>query len=289
MNKRLRVAAINFLNPAPLMWDFEHPPRNVQLAERYDVHLTKPSLCAEELLNGRADVGLIPIASLDESLAVVPGCAIASLKQVRSIQLIVKSRGQTDRDPNELLKRVRSVAADTASRSSVAYAQVLFRRFIQTEPVFVPHHADPEAMLASADAALLIGDPALLALERRDAIEQVAGPCVWLDLAEQWIGRTGFPWVAAVWAVRTEALHSPFAAASLIEDLQRSRDSGLANVDRLVEEWSGRIAVPAHTIRTYLTGNIHYTLTPESVESIRVFRAYASELGLSPKSTVRFL
>jgi len=90
LKNRLRVAAIQFLNPAPLMWDFEHPPRNAELAERYDVHLTQPALCADELLNGQADLGLIPVASLTESLAVVPGCAIASLGQVRSIQLIVK-------------------------------------------------------------------------------------------------------------------------------------------------------------------------------------------------------
>src|SRR3979409_1460405 len=61
---RLRVAAINFLNPAPLMWDFEHSPLAAALAERYQLHYTLPSLCARELLAGRADLGLIPIAAL---------------------------------------------------------------------------------------------------------------------------------------------------------------------------------------------------------------------------------
>jgi len=31
---RLRIAAINFLNPAPLMWDFEHAPLDAALALR---------------------------------------------------------------------------------------------------------------------------------------------------------------------------------------------------------------------------------------------------------------
>lgn len=288
MTSRLRVAAINFLNPAPLMWDFEHPPRNAELEERYDIHFTKPSICADELLNGRADLGLIPIASLTESLAVVPGCAIASLKQVRSIQLIVKTRGRIV-DADELLKAVRTVAADTASRSSVAYAEVLFRRFLDTYPEFLPHEADPMAMLAEADAALLIGDPALLALERREAIERTCGPCIWLDLAEQWVTRTGLPWVAAVWAVRPEALVSTFPPDLLVDDLQRSRDAGLRNVECLVEQWSGRISVPAETIRTYLTRNIYYRLSPECIESIRTFRAYAAELGVLPERALRFL
>ena len=290
MNKRLRVAAIQFLNPAPLMWDFEHPPRSAELAQRYSVHLTKPALCAEELLHGRADLGLIPIASLTESLAVVPGCAIASLGQVRSIQLIVKRRGVAESDIDTLLKRVRTVAVDGASRSSAAYAQVLFRKFLGTQPEFVPQQADAAAMLAQADAALLIGDPALLALEQRGVIEQVTGPCVWLDLAEQWIARTGLPWVAAVWAVRPETL-GPHSVTStmLAADLQQSRDAGLANIERLVEEWSGRIALPAATIRAYLTQNIHYILNAECIESIRSFRTYAAELGVLPYTTVRFL
>lgn len=288
MNRRLRVAAINFLNPAPLMWDFDHPPRNAELAERYDVHLTKPSLCADELLSARADLGLIPIASLTESLAIVPGCAIASLKQVRSIQLVVKGRGRNE-NPDDQLKAVRTLATDSASRSSVTYAEILFRRFLGTNPEFVPHAADPVAMLTDADAALLIGDPALLALENREAIERTCGPCVWLDLAEQWTTRTRLPWVAAVWAVRPEALEATDIANVLADDLQRSRDAGLRNVDQLVEEWSGRIAVPARTIRTYLTHNIHYALSPECIESIRTFRAYAAELGALPGTSLRFL
>ena len=195
---KLRVAAINFLNPAPLMWDFEHPPLAAELAQRYTLHYTQPSLCADELLAARADLGLIPIASLTPDLAIVPGCTIASLNEVRSIQLIVKSP--------HTLSTVKTIAADTASRSSLAYAEILFRKFLNTRPAFLPAAADPIAMLQQADAAILIGDPALLALESRDHIEATIGPCRWHDLAHEWHTRTDLPWVAAVWAVRPEAL-----------------------------------------------------------------------------------
>src|SRR5580692_3640143 len=195
----LRVAAINFLNPAPLMWDFEHAPLASTLAERYTLHYTQPSLCADELLSARADLGLIPIASLTPDLAIVPGCTIASLDEVRSIQLIIKSP--------HTLGTVKTIAADTASRSSLAYAEIIFRKFLHTHPAFIPAAADPIAMLQQADAAILIGDPALLALESREAIEKNVGPCQWLDIAHEWRTRTGLPWVAAVWAVRPEALN----------------------------------------------------------------------------------
>jgi chorismate dehydratase len=265
------------------MWDFEHPPLDAKLAERYSLHSTLPSLCAEELLCGRADLGLIPIAALNPDLAIVPGCTIASLGHVRSIQLIVK-------EPHTL-GTVRTVAADTASRSSLAYAEILFRKFIGNDPVFVPSPADPIAMLQQADAAILIGDPALLALESREAIEQAVGPCHWFDLANEWQIRTGLPWVAAVWAVRPEALtHGHTTPARLIEDLTDSRDHGLDHIENLVQQWTPRIPISAATIRHYLTQNIHYILDDACIQTIQLFRRYAAESGiLPPLSDLRFL
>ena len=280
----LRVAAINFLNPAPLMWDFEHPPLAAELAQRYLLHYTVPSRCAEELLAARADLGLIPIASLTSDLAIVPGCTIASLDEVRSIQLIVKSP--------HTLATVKTISADTASRSSLAYAEILFRKFLNTHPAFLPAAADPIAMLQQADAAILIGDPALLALEFRDAIEEKIGPCRWFDLAHEWRIRTNLPWVAAVWAVRPEALDGPknLTAAQLTEDLEASRNHGLLNIENLVEQWTPRIAIPPATIRHYLSHNIHYVLNTDCVRAIELFRQYAAETGiLPPLSHLRFL
>ena len=265
------------------MWDFEHPPLASALAEHYQLHYTLPALCADELLAGRADLGLIPIASLTPELAIVSGCTIASLDRVRSIQLIVKQP--------HTLETVRTVAADNASRSSRAYAEILFRSFLHTEPGFVTAPADPIAMLRQADSALLIGDPALLALESRQQIEEAIGPCQWIDLALEWRTRTGLPWVAAVWAVRPEALAaSHLTAAQLTDHLNGSRDHGLAHIDDLVREWSPRIAIPPATIHHYLSANIHYTLTPDCIRTIELFRRYAAESGiLPPLPAPRFL
>lgn len=278
----LRVAAIDFLNPAPLMWDFTHPPLAARLGERFHIHTTAPARCAAELLAGEADLGLIPIAALAEPLVVLSNCAIASLGDVRSILLLVR----TDRAPE--LARVRSVAADTASRSSVAYTEVLFRHFLDTDPVLVPAPADPVAMLAEADAALLIGDPALLARERHSAIEAAVGQCLWIDLAAEWRGRTGLPWVAAVWAARRDAL-ALHPAPALAELLEASRDRGVANIPALVEEWTPRIALPPATIHQYLSHNIHYTLDPACLSALHLFRQLAAEVGALPPLPPRTL
>jgi chorismate dehydratase len=271
----LRVSAIDFLNPAPLMWDFLHPPLQAQLAERYDIHFTQPSQCARELLAGEADLGLIPIAALTPELLIVPGCTIASLKQVRSIQLIVK-------DPLALAE-VKTVAADTASRSSAAYAEVLLRHFFSANPSFEPAPASPAAMLRDHDAALLIGDPALLALENREAIEREIGPCTWYDVATLWREKTGLPWVAAVWALRADVTLSQREREQLFLDLNTSRKHGQQHTEDLVAEWTPKIALSPATIRTYLTANIHYLLDDECKQTILEFRRLAAEYGvLSP-------
>jgi chorismate dehydratase len=146
-------------------------------------------------------------------------------------------------------------------------------------------------MLSHADAALLIGDPALLAFENRTQIESTIGSCLWLDLAHEWISRTHLPWVAAVWAVRPQALAaSSFTPAQLTADLQLSRDHGLANIGALVTEWTPRIAIPPATIRHYLTHHIHYNLSPACIEAIALFRSYAVDAALLPPlPTLRFL
>jgi chorismate dehydratase len=278
----LRVAAISFLNPAPLLYDFEHEPAAARLRQRYSVSYTSPADCAAQLRAGTADLGLIPIAELTYDLAIVPGCTIASLGQVRSILLLVKN--PAGMPPREALAKVKSVAVDAASRSSMAYARILFQKFYAAVPDFVERRADAVAMLADADAALLIGDPALLAREQHGEIEAAVGePLLWLDLAELWREATGLPWVAAVWAVRQDALTREFVNNNeLIEDLAASRDAGLAHVDQLVAEWTPRIALPPETIRNYLTKNIHYTLDADCLQAIRRFRELAAEIDLLP-------
>jgi chorismate dehydratase len=286
----LRVSTIAFLNPAPLLYNFEHEPTAATLRQHYDVHYTSPSICAAELNSGAADLGLIPIAALTPELAIVPNCTIASRDEVRSILLLVKNPGRLP--VAEALKQVRTLAADTASRSSVAYTRILFEHFHQTHPTFLNLPADPASMLAAADAALLIGDPALLAREHRTSIDAASKtPLLWLDLAHLWRELTGLPWVAAVWALRPESLApAGLSPQQLIHDLTASRDAGLAHTEQLVNEWTPRLALSSNTIRTYLRHNIHYTLNPDCLRAIELFRTLATKIGaLPPLPTLNLL
>lgn len=274
------MAAIDFLNPAPLMWDFEHQPTRDRLLEHYAIDYTTPSNCALRLKSGEADLGLVPVASYatTPSLAIVPGCSVGSLDHIRSILLVVR--------PADGISAVRKVAVDTSSLTSTTYTRILFDLFWKRPAEFSPHPPDLEAMLASADAALLIGDPALLALENREDRERRTGErLLYLDLAHEWRMVTGLPWVSAVWAVRTDSLRETgISAETLVRDLQASRDHGLEHVEDLVSEWSERIVVPPATIRAYLTANIHYTLDEACLHGLREFYRYAEACGALPSA-----
>lgn len=256
------------------MWDFEHPPRNGQLSARYSIRGMLPSECADQLASGAADIGLVPIASLATTpgLCILPGCTIASKGSVRSLLLV--------RRANQPLSNLRTVAADTASRTTIAYTRTLFQKWGNHSVRFLPMAADLDAMLAQADAAILIGDPALLALEgRSNRFEKMGEEVVYHDLAEEWHAVTGFPFVSAVWALAPGVA----AAEGIAEDFVRSRDNGLKNIETLSEEWAGKLPLSKESIHSYLTINIHYVLDEECIEGMRCFFREAASAHVLPR------
>ena len=139
--------------------------------------------------------------------------------------------------------------------------------------------ADLDAMLARADAAIVIGDPALFALEERaNRAERSEEELIYHDLAHEWRAQTGLPFVSAVWGV---APGVPFDQR-IAEDFIRSRDHGLANIVALAEEWSKKMPLSENTIRHYLSQNIHYVLDDECIQGMRGFFRMAAEAGILP-------
>jgi len=271
------------------MWDFEHPPLQDELASRYTLDWMLPSECADRLVSGAADIGLVPIAALAGSpgLRILPGCTIASKGKVRSLLLV--------RRANRELRQLRSVAADTASRTTIAYTRILFHKWGNADVEFVPMAADLDAMLNRADAAIVIGDPALMALEERaNRQERTGEELVYHDLAEEWRAVTGLPFVSAVWSLSATAsqgglplLGDREAESEIAADLIRSRDHGLAHIDDLAAEWTKKIPLTEQTIRAYLSENIHYVLDEECIEGMRGFFREAAQVGVLPEYEVR--
>jgi chorismate dehydratase len=246
-----------------------------------------PSECAARLASGHADIGLVPIAALATTpgLRILPGCTIASKGRVRSLLLVHRA--------SQPLASLRSVAADTASRTTLAYARILFHRWGNPDVPFLPASADLDSMLDAADAAILIGDPALLALEEQaNRFERTGEQLVYLDLAHQWHSLTGLPFVSAVWGIAPQTSAAPGLSAAADEtwesattDFIQSRIHGQQNINSLVTEWSNKLPIPEETIRAYLTNNVHYILDDECIEGMKVFFRTAAELGVLPEYT----
>jgi chorismate dehydratase len=256
------------------MWNFEHPPRMAQLALRYRIDRMTPSECAARLATGRADIGLIPIAALATTpgLRILPGCVIAAKGRIRSLLLV--------RRASRPLAALRTVAADSASLTTIAHARILFRHWGNPEVEFQLAAANLDAMLGRADAAILIGDPALLALEERAArFERTGVELVYHDLAEEWHSMTDLPFVSAVWSA---APGCPLDEC-IGDDFIHSRDQGLINIDALARDWSARIPLSEAAIRSYLSTNIHYILDEECIAGMKAFFRFAAEAGVLPE------
>lgn len=267
--RKLRISAISYLNAAPLMWDFEHG----DAGSGFDISYTIPSQCAADLQAGLADLGIIPAAAYAgiSGLAILAGVSIASRRAVRSILLVSKVP----------LEKIRSVALDTSSLTSVALTKILFAKWWGGNRTFAAMAPDIEQMLKSHDAGLVIGDPALQ-IDRSRYITY--------DLAEEWIRWTGKPFVFAFWAVRQAALGNFTRDLDLAEIFQQSRDHGLEakNLEQIAREWAPRLGLSVEEVKSYLTENIHYYLDPACLDGLQLFYRYAQECGALPRAPQLF-
>jgi chorismate dehydratase len=280
---RLKISAISYLNTAPLMWDFEHGQAGAASipGSDFDISYTIPSACAEALRAGTADIGIIPSAAYTTvpDLVVLPDVAIAARRAVRSILLVGKFSNQTPSDTGPAERwadRIRSVALDTSSMTSVALTKIIFAKWLGGARDYRAMAPNLDAMLETCDAALLIGDPALQVDRTRYST---------LDLAEEWIARTGKSFVFAFWAIRKQALAGQNGAA-ISRVFKESRDHGLSpkNLEAIVREWGPRLGLSVEIVRTYLTQNIHYYLDPPCLEGLELYYRFGAEIGALPQA-----
>jgi chorismate dehydratase len=244
----LRISVVDFLNARPLVWGLLHDaPPGVSVSRDL------PSVCADKLARGEADVGLIPSIEYQRipGLKIVPGLGIAAASEVRSVLLVSKVSRE----------RIRSVSLDPASRTSAALTRLLLKRRYGLRPVFF--EGDGEA-----DARLVIGDPAL---------KTSLNGFVVLDLAAEWRAAFGHPFVFAFWVV------APGVPAGGLEQILRgSFEKGRADFSRLAGEEAARTGLSASVVEDYLRWSLHYELDAGDLAGLGTFYRLAAEEGLIP-------
>lgn len=281
---KLRISIVEYLNTAPLVWGFTDGP----LAGKYDLSFTVPSQCAEALRRGDVDVAIIPSIEYQriEGLVALPDMSVASTHEVRSLLVVA----------NRPVEMARTFALDTSSRSTVALVKILCKRLWKIAPQFVDAPPDPTAMLEHADAALVIGDPALRVTLKMAALsgktpdpenccggdpEDMPVPGVdtlfVYDVVHQWREITGKPAVLAIWAGRREAITPEVAA-----DFQASKAFGLQHIRDIAEGAALKLDLSPCPLEKYLRQNIQFDLDEEKLAGLRLFYEMAAEDGLIP-------
>jgi chorismate dehydratase len=268
----VRLGAVRYLNARPLICGLDGPGR---FTLRYDV----PSECARLLHAGAIDVGLIPSIEYwrGADYRMVPGPAVVSRGRVASV-LLYSTRPVSD---------IRSIALDISSRTSVALVRVLCARLFRIQPAFQMRPPDLDGMLADSDAALIIGDEALLVEWRRGAadVSRESGVIeARVDLGEAWTAMTGLPFVYAFWAGRPGSL-----TGADVDVLQQARDEGVRRSGEIAREYFAEHPEHQAAGARYLRDNISYDLGDEERAGLQLFHRYAAELGLvEPGGGLRF-
>jgi chorismate dehydratase len=272
---------VQYLNTAPLVRGFTHGP----LKDKYELSFTVPSQCADDLRDGRADVAIIPAIEYQriDDLVVLPELAIAAKRRVRSLLIV-------SRKP---IAEVQSIALDRSSRSTQALTRILCAEHWQIKPAFFEATFSSAAtILKGADAALLIGDPALrLAISIAGSAtlgaggELMCGPAKAginatetlhvYDVVQEWRRLTGLPAVLAVWAGRREAL-----TPEVIANFAASKEYGIAHLAQISATASVEQGLPAADLLNYLQDNIDFTLDSENLAGLELYYCLAAKLGL---------
>jgi chorismate dehydratase len=254
----VRIVGVSFLNACPLLAGLE---AGVRAPFPYSFRTEEPADCAEQLASGRATAALVPTAVLPAipDVFAFPGLGVAARREVRSVLLI-------SRVP---LDEVRTLAAHTASRSSVILARLLLAERWGSRPQVVPARPPLEAMLSAADAAVLIGDPALHAHGRTGLRE--------VDLAGAWAEWTGLPFVFAVWGARSTA------PAGLEALLEASFGYSLERWRELVPRWAEAHAVEHEEAREYLERTLTHRLGEAERAGLHEFLRRSAAVGLVPE------
>ena len=254
-----RIAASSYLNTAPLIWSFLYGSK--QGAVELFTHQA-PARCAEMLASGEVDAALVPVIEYQRiaDIAIVPDVCVGSRSAVRSVVIASKLNN---------LKKVKRVALDDSSRTSVALVKIIFVEFLGIEPKWQISRPDLRSMLEHNDAALIIGDPAMKIPRDKFRV---------FDLATLWHDFTGLGFVFAMWMAGTNR-----AGRIQSIDFKAVRDEGLAHLDKIAARHEKQTGLSRDEIKNYLTRNIAFQMDDGMKQGLELYFELAQRHGLTER------
>ena len=257
----VKLGVIDYLNVAPV---YDGLRRDMSLLPRVELVTGVPAAMNAALLAGEIDLSNVSSVAygqhVDEWL-LVPGLSVAAHEKVESVLLFSWHADWRALDGA-------SIALTSDSATSVALVKLLAEERLGVRPRYVTAAPDLDAMLAQHDAALLIGDVALVEGQKRRAVAGRGRPYVF-DLAAEWRAWTGLPFVFAVWAARGDWARE-IASSGVILALHESKARGGRDLERIAAEAAQRLALPEDVCLRYLR-LLDYDLGERDLEGLRRF------------------
>ncbi len=240
--EKLKVVAVSYLNTKPLLYGL----LKSNLDQIIDLDLQMPSVCAQRLKSGEADIGLVPVAVIPE----IEGARIIS-------DYCIGADGKVDTVcvySEVPLQQVTALILDYHSRTSVQLVQILLRDYWKLAPKLVAGQKGFENQIGGTTAGLVIGDRTI-GLDRKY-------PFVY-DLAEAWKAHTGLPFVFAAWVSRVD-LPDEF-----LTQFNAALASGLEFLPQLILLLQS--PDPDFDLTHYFTSSISYHLDTPKREALELF------------------
>jgi chorismate dehydratase len=237
---KIKVGLVNYLNTLPLLYGINHSPvkHSVELIQDY------PSNIASYLLDGKIDIGLVPVAvlpKLDEYHIYTDYC-ISCNGPVASVCLF------SDVPIND----VGTVLLDYQSRTSVALLKILLQDYWKVAPELINTSSDYRSLIKGNTAGLVIGDRSF---EQRKHSKYV------YDLGEAWKQYSGLPFVFAAW-ISTKRLDEHF-----IREFNAANKFGVDNITDVIRATS----YPLFDMDEYFTKYVSYHMDSEKQEGLKRF------------------
>ena len=256
----LRVASVPFYNAWPLT-NFLN--EELPQAKVFPVY---PSAMRDGFVSGQIDIALLPVAEIPNinGAEIIADACIGSFGAVQSVLLV-------SRVP---LEKIRTLALDAASRSSVMLAKIMLERFYSVKPEHVPLDFGQSLNRCDADALVVIGDRAL-------AFEPAGFWKFRYDLGQWWYEKTALPFVFAAWVGIPEQLEKKHDLAAIANGLSKSRDRGVAQTEEIVNDKITQfnsdgieLLVGKHKLIDYLENSICYFLDGGMRKGFDLFREF---------------
>jgi chorismate dehydratase len=230
--EKIRISAVRYANTYPFIYGLTESGFN----ERAIIETDHPSDCAAKLIEGRSDVGLVPVAAIPlmKESHIISDYCIGANGRVRTVQMM----------GNNEFKYVRRVYLDYRSRTSVNLIKVLAKHYWDRDFIWTDTSEGFDfTSVANHEAVVLIGD---------QCFEFESHYRYRCDLAEEWKKYSGLPFVFACWA------SNKLLPADFIEDFNNALSFGVKNIDLVTERYGKRGSITGMELRKYLTENIDF-------------------------------